>query len=365
MAKKKSFYFLAIHFSLFTLFRIFALFYGMNEYKTIAAEPLSTTQTPLVSVLMAVYNAEPYLAEALHSLLCQTLREIEVLAVDDASTDQSLSILRRTAAADARLRVFRHEQNQGQAVARNLALQHARGQYVCMVDADDWLAPDALQTVVDVFRSHPQTDCVVFRLMLHWQADGREEEYCRQGTAPLRPVPSCMTGEEAFRLSLDWTLHGLYTVRREIHLRYPYDTSYRLYSDDNTTRIHYLHSREVRLSPATYYYRKHQTSSTMASSPKLFLYMWANLSMKRTLEQEGVSADILSEYELCRWHNFRGQLWLYFDLRKQFDPSTQRRLQSEFRHVYSTFRRLLPFPLLMLSERLRWRLRRSIQRRPL
>ena len=346
------------HFSLYFVF-LHGL-YGMNEHETIVAEPLRTTQKPLVSVLMAVYNAEPYLSEALHSLLHQTLHEVEVLAVDDASTDHSLDILQRTAAEDSRLRIFHHGQNQGQAVARNLALQHARGEYICMVDADDWLAPDALETVVGVFGNHPQTDCVVFRLMLHWQTDGREEEYRRLGTAPLRPVPSCMTGEEAFRLSLDWTLHGLYVVRREIHLRYPYDTSYRLYSDDNTTRIHYLHSREVRLSSATYYYRKHEASSTTAVSPSLFLYIWANLSMKRTLEQEGVSADILNEYELCRWYNFRGQLWLYFDNRRQFDPPTQKRLQDDFRQVYSTFRRPLPFPLLMLSERLRWRIRRSL-----
>ncbi|MBQ7571315.1 MAG: glycosyltransferase family 2 protein [Bacteroidaceae bacterium] len=332
----------------------------MNEQKAIVTEPCPTTQKPLVSVLMAVYNAEPFLPEALHSLLHQTLREIEVLAVDDASTDHSLAILQRTAEEDSRLRVFRHEENESQAVARNTALQYARGEYICMVDADDWLAPDALETVVAVFRDHPQTDCVVFRLVLHWQADGREEEYRRQGTAPLRPVPSCMTGEEAFRLSLDWTLHGLYAVRREIHLRYPYDTSCLLYSDDNTTHLHYLRSREVRLSSATYYYRKHPASSTMAVSPNLFLYMRANLSMKRTLEREGVAADLRAEYERCRWYNFRGQLWTYFDYKGRFSPYMQQYLRGEFREVYSTFRRPLPFPLLMASERLRWYIRRHI-----
>lgn len=332
----------------------------MNEHKTIVAKPQPTTQKPLVSVLMAVYNAEPYLPEALYSLLHQSLHEVEILAVDDASTDHSLAILQRVASEDSRLCVFHHKENQGQAVARNQALQHAQGEYICMVDADDWLAPDALETVVDTFHNYPQTDCVVFRLMLHWQTDGCEEEYRRQGTAPLRPVPSCMTGEEAFRLSLDWTLHGLYVVRREIHLRYPYDTSYRLYSDDNTTRMHYLHSREVRLSPATYYYRKHDTSSTMAVSPNLFLYMWANMSMKRTLEQEGVSDSLLAEYERCRWYNFRGQLWLYFDNQGHFDRPTQTRLLADFRQVYATFHRPLPFPLLLGSERLRWWIRRHI-----
>ena len=104
---------------------------------------------PLVSVLMAVYNAEPYLYKALQSILSQTLMDVEILAVDDASTDGSLAILRDVAQGDARLRVFTQERNKGQAVARNLALRQARGEFICMVDADDWLSPDALERAVD------------------------------------------------------------------------------------------------------------------------------------------------------------------------------------------------------------------------
>ena len=97
---------------------------------------------PLVSILMAVYNAEEWLDEALDSLLVrQTLREVEVLAVDDASTDGSLAILERRAAEDGRLRVLRQTENQGQAVARNVALKEACGEFIMMVDADDWLSP--------------------------------------------------------------------------------------------------------------------------------------------------------------------------------------------------------------------------------
>lgn len=310
---------------------------------------------PLVSVLMAVYNAEPYLYKALQSILSQTLMDVEILAVDDASTDGSLAILRDVAQGDARLRVFTQERNKGQAVARNLALRQARGEFICMVDADDWLSPDALERAVEVFHTYPQTDSVVFRLMQYFQADGREELY------PTPPFV-CLTGEEAFRMSLDWTLHGLYLVRREIHLRYPYDESERLYSDDNTTRLHYLHSREVRPCEGIYYYRKHAESSTNAITPKLFLYMKANLSMKQTLEQEGVSSDVRAQYEVHRWHNYRSQLWLFFDNRRHFDKTIQIRLREDFRRVYQTFSRHLPFPLYLFSERLRWRFRRTLQR---
>ena len=314
--------------------------------------------SPVVSVLMAVYNAEAWLPRALQSLLDeQTLRDIEVLAVDDASTDASLPLLEERAKVDGRLRVLRQAENRGQAEARNLALSEARGEFVCMVDADDWLSPDALQLAVDVFRSHPQTDCVPFRLVLHWQESGLEEDYA--AGRPLAPLSDrTLTGPEAFRLSLDWTLHGLYLVRRELHLQYPFDTSYRLYSDDNTTRLHYLHSREVRPCEGIYYWRRHVESSTTAFSSKRFLLMKANLSMRQTLVDEGVGPDLLAFYDLHRWHNYLGQLWLFYDHRSLFEKETRLRLREDFRQVYATFSRPVPFALFCVGQWLRWKRRR-------
>lgn len=311
---------------------------------------------------MAVYNAEPWLDEALRSLLGQSLREIEILAVDDASTDRSLDILLDHARRDDRLRIFRHDRNQGQAVARNLALRHARGRYVCMVDADDRLSPDALRDAVAVFHDHPHTDCVLFRLVFHWQADGRLEDYPSPPPSTSLPEPTAYTGFEAFTLSLDWTLHGLYLVRRDLHLRYPYDDSLPLYSDDNTTRLHYLHSREVRLSPGIYYYRKHDRSATTAISERSFLYMQANLGMKRTLEREGVPAATLARYELYRWHVFLSQLWLYYANRHRFDRATRKNIRNDFRCVYQTFGRRRPFLFVYAEQYLRWLRRRLLDR---
>lgn len=318
---------------------------------------------PLVSVLMAVYNAAPWLDQALRSLLSQSLQDIEILAVDDASTDRSLQMLLDYAERDSRVRVFRQSRNQGQAVARNLALRHARGQYVCMVDADDWLSPDALRDAVAVFSRHPQTDCVVFRLVFFHDATSQFEDY------PMPPLPTASaassaspfyTGFEAFTLSLDWTLHGLYLVRRELHIRYPYDDSLPLYSDDNTTRLHYLHSREVRLCPGIYYYRKHAQSATTAVTERSFLYMQANLGMKRTLESEGLPAETLARYELHRWHNFLSQLWLYYAHRRSFDPSARKRIRREFRSIYQTFHRRRPFLTVYAEQYLRWLRRRLL-----
>ena len=102
-----------------------------------------------VSVILPIYNVAPYLDETFTSVLGQSLREIEVIAVTDGSTDNSGKIIRKYAEKDSRILSFSQE-NKGQSAARNLALQHAQGKYVYMMDSDDLLAnPDALQICYD------------------------------------------------------------------------------------------------------------------------------------------------------------------------------------------------------------------------
>ena len=98
-----------------------------------------------VSVILPVYNVAAYLDETFASLLCQTLQEIEIIAVNDGSMDNSEDIIKKYAQQDARISYFSQE-NQGQSVARNLALQHAKGEYIYMMDSDDVLDdPEALR----------------------------------------------------------------------------------------------------------------------------------------------------------------------------------------------------------------------------
>lgn len=314
--------------------------------------------TPVVTILMAVYNAEAWLEQALESLLVsQTLKDVEVIAVDDASTDGSPDILRRWEAQDNRLRVVQMEENSGQGKARNLALNYARGEFVTMVDADDWLSADALQSAVDVFRQHPQTDTVVFRLVKYWQESGKEEPY-----AEPYGEKDVLSGKEAFEKSLDWTIHGLYMVRRELHLRYPYDTHYRLYSDDNTCHLHYLHSREVRLCKGIYYWRKHEESSTTHFSPNRFLHMMANLDLRETLKTEGVGEDFVAQYDKHRWYNYLGLLWLYFRRRYEMNKEERTRVREDFRKVYASFDRSLPYACFVASQWGRYEIKRMIKR---
>lgn len=102
---------------------------------------------PVVSVIVPVYNAQKSLSRCIGSILNQSCQSLEVLAVDDGSTDDSLSVLKRLASEDGRIRVF-SQPNGGVASARNLALDNARGVYVQFVDSDDELPSDATESLI-------------------------------------------------------------------------------------------------------------------------------------------------------------------------------------------------------------------------
>jgi hypothetical protein len=101
---------------------------------------------PLVSVIMPVYNAAAYLPAAVGSILAQTVRDLELLVIDDGSSDDSLAVARRLAAADSRIRVEALPQNSGAASARNAGVAVARGRYLAFLDADDLALPHRLAT---------------------------------------------------------------------------------------------------------------------------------------------------------------------------------------------------------------------------
>lgn len=106
---------------------------------------MSQDKTKLVSIIIPVYNAKIYLKKCLNSLINQTYRNIEILLIDDGSSDESLSVCQRYAEIDSRVKVV-HKKNGGVSSARNLGLKHVSGKYVCFVDADDWMTQNAIET---------------------------------------------------------------------------------------------------------------------------------------------------------------------------------------------------------------------------
>jgi hypothetical protein len=117
------------------------------------------SQSPLISVLMPVFNAERYVAKAIASILEQTLGDFEFLIVNDGSTDRSLSILEKYAISDKRIRLISRP-NTGYVVALNEMLQLAEGEFIARMDADDIALPERFRRQVEFLRQHPEVVCV-------------------------------------------------------------------------------------------------------------------------------------------------------------------------------------------------------------
>lgn len=102
----------------------------------------------LISIIIPVYNVAPYLRRCLDSILAQTLKDFEVIAVNDGSDDDSLAILKEYQAKDERIKVFCQE-NKGLSAARNTGLREANGRYISFIDSDDFVAPEFLECLYE------------------------------------------------------------------------------------------------------------------------------------------------------------------------------------------------------------------------
>ena len=113
---------------------------------------LAKWRFPLVSVIIPCYNAEATIATALRSLQAQSWPRLEVIVVDDASTDHTVAVVQAFASKDARFQLVQQSENQGAYAARNRALQLAKGRYITTHDADDWSHPSKLAVQVNAIR---------------------------------------------------------------------------------------------------------------------------------------------------------------------------------------------------------------------
>lgn len=117
-------------------------------------------KTPLLSIIIPVYNTQDYIRECLDSLLKQDLSACEVICVDDGSTDSSLDILNEYKQQYPDLITVLSQVNQGQAAARNAALDIARGEYVAFLDSDDFYMPNAIDTMLKLISENPEVDVI-------------------------------------------------------------------------------------------------------------------------------------------------------------------------------------------------------------
>lgn len=150
-------------------------FLGKFQYKEIYysfCKP-KDDESPKVSIIIPIYNAAPYLKECLSSVVKQTLKDIEIICIDDASTDSSLKIIYDFADRDERIRVIVHSENKHQGGARNSGLSLAKGKYIWFIDADDYIDLDAIEILYNKIEELQDVDVLCFSASAFTEISGK------------------------------------------------------------------------------------------------------------------------------------------------------------------------------------------------
>lgn len=224
-----------------------------------------------ISIIVPVYNVEKYLSECLDSLLNQTLKEIEIILVDDESTDQSPIICNQYAEKDSRIKVI-HKKNAGLGFARNSGLEVISGEYVLMVDSDDMLKPDdALEKLYGVCKQDSLDAC--FFCFTRFSADGEyyindgclnytifdTEKKVRQFCLNMVGAPPTYKKDCMYEFSACKVLYSTKIIK-DNNLRFVSENQYA--SEDIFWNVDYLcHSKKIAFLPKGYYYYRYNPLS--------------------------------------------------------------------------------------------------------
>lgn len=218
-----------------------------------------------VSIIVAVYNAEMTLERCLHSLVNQTLKEIEIICVNDASTDNSLKLLQKWSIVDKRIKVISYMNNMRQGYARNVGIKHSKGKYIGIVDSDDFI--DSRMYEALLANSCGMTSDLV---MSDSYYSFNEGESCL--VRNVRPEL-----KDVYEIKKECIAHGaaMWTniVKREFlfrnNLSYPVNIQY---EDNVFNPIVYLLANDIQIVHQGFYYYCVNPSSTIHKKNNPFIF---------------------------------------------------------------------------------------------
>ena len=250
-----------------------------------------TDLAPLFSIIVPVYNTASYIEACIHSVLNQSCSDLEVIVVDDGSTDNSRQILRDLARVDQRLQVFTKE-NGGQGSARNYALARARGRYVAFVDSDDTVSLDLLRHVEKIIVDSA-VDVVSFGIEfvnVHGRiAARRGPDKDKSSTGPSIFIDAML--DRNFH-SVVWNKVYRRGLLVEHNIRFP---ELRAYEDSVFSRHVALHARKVvYLAQPLYRALTRSGSTSRGMNEASFVRAAEMLALERTMFNEQFADPLLA-----------------------------------------------------------------------
>lgn len=218
----------------------------------------------LLSVIVPVYNTAPWLARCLDSICAQTYRNLEILCVNDGSTDNSAEVLAEYAAKDSRIKVFT-QKNAGLSAARNTALDHASGEWITGVDSDDWLEIEAYEHAMR--STAGGVDMVWFGTRI--EGEGPETEYAGRAEYYRVKLDGVQELNEDVCHTMDanfWNKLYRTSILRKYDIRFPEGL---LYEDIPFFHAYTCVANRVACIPDRYYHYVQRASSIMGLTREL------------------------------------------------------------------------------------------------
>lgn len=223
-----------------------------------------------VSVIIPVYNVEDYLKECLDSVLSQTLKDIEVICVDDCSTDDSLKILQEYANKDDRIKIIKNEKNSGQGFSRNEGIKKATGEYIGFVDSDDWIELNTFESTY-MHAKKNNLDMVIFKV-INYNSNLKEfYETNYYNMDFLENEKEIFNYNDLFNklfLIPVGPVNKIYktSILKENDIFFP--EQYSMFEDNPFFHDAFLSSNKVSLIPNYFYYRRVHENSVMQNRNK-------------------------------------------------------------------------------------------------
>lgn len=223
-------------------------------------------QKPLVSVVVPIYNVEEYVDRCVHSILSQTYTNLEILLIDDGSTDNSGRICDSFAAVDPRIRVI-HQENAGLSGARNSGIEAAHGEYIVFIDSDDFVSMQFIRALVE---TACETDSDIVQCYVRSFMHGEDtSDLAFTGTGlPKNVNIVCLTGREMCMSLLDGTYEACGVVWNKLYkmsmlekLRFPVN---KIHEDDFLVyRLYWNAARAAIYEAELYFYQYKRPDSIM------------------------------------------------------------------------------------------------------
>jgi len=248
---------------------------------------------------MAVYNKAPFLSESIGSVLNQSLNDFELICVDAASTDHSFQILSEYAGKDSRIKSYSTPYSRIPAVTKNYGISKTRGSHVFILDADDYLHPDALRRMY-IQAKETGADAVIPDL----QAVTEHGEYRAPFISGLKGNRNMLlSNRQAVTESLDWSIHGFALWRGDLIRRLRL-AEFGAYSDEYSTRVLFFHCNKVGFSDGLYFHRVSNKSLTgklslqLCDRPEAACRV-ASFLKKHSFNQRHVDSQYFSAFADC------------------------------------------------------------------